>query len=107
MATSTTAPIVVSAKCSGGLNSRVILGAPLIRSGPSVPPILLPEQAAGYWSRVFDMTTEPAALYLQDLRVQVRKLKDLADKALAQVRDEDLTVTLDPESNSLAVILQH
>jgi hypothetical protein len=53
------------------------------------------------------MTTDPAALYLQDLRVQVRKLKDLADKALVQVRDEDLTVTLDPESNSLAMIIQH
>jgi hypothetical protein len=53
------------------------------------------------------MTTNPADFFLQDLRVQVRKLKDLADKALAQVRDEDLTVTLDPESNSLAMIVQH
>jgi uncharacterized protein DUF1572 len=53
------------------------------------------------------MTTEPAALYLSDLRVQVRKLKDLADKALSQVRDEDLSITLDPESNSLAMIIQH
>lgn len=53
------------------------------------------------------MPADPASLYLEDLRVQSRKLKDLADKALAQVRDEDLTVTLDPESNSLAMILQH
>jgi hypothetical protein len=53
------------------------------------------------------MTTDPAALYLQDLRVQVRKLKDLADKALGQVRDEHLAVTLDPESNSLAILIQH
>ena len=49
----------------------------------------------------------PADLFLQDIRIQARKLKELADKALAQVRDEDLSVTLDPESNSLAVILQH
>ena len=53
------------------------------------------------------MTTDPAALFLEDFRVQARKLKDLADKALAQVRDADLTVTLDPESNSLAIIIQH
>src|SRR5687767_1377798 len=53
------------------------------------------------------MTTNPADLFLQDIRIQARKLKELADKALAQVRDEDLTVTLDPESNSLAMIVQH
>lgn len=53
------------------------------------------------------MNENPADLFLQDIRIQARKLKELADKALAQVRDEDLTVTLDPESNSLAVIVQH
>lgn len=53
------------------------------------------------------MTTNPADLFLQDIRIQARKLKELADKALAQVRDEDLSVTLDPESNSLAMIVQH
>lgn len=53
------------------------------------------------------MTTDPADLFLQDIRVQARKLKELADKALAQVRDEDLSVTLDPESNSLAMIVRH
>lgn len=53
------------------------------------------------------MDINPAQLYLQDLPIQCRKLKETADKALAQVRDEDLTVTLDPESNSLAMIVQH
>jgi hypothetical protein len=53
------------------------------------------------------MTINPADLFLQDIRIQVRKLKDLADKALAQVRDEDFAVVLDPESNSLAMIVQH
>jgi len=53
------------------------------------------------------MSANPASLYLADLRVQSRKLKDLADKALAQVQEVDLTVTLDPESNSLAMIIQH
>ena len=49
----------------------------------------------------------PAALYLQDVIEQFRAQKALAEKALAQVRDEDLFVALDPESNSLAVLLQH
>jgi hypothetical protein len=53
------------------------------------------------------MNTNPADLFLQDIRIQARKIKELADKALAQVRDEDLSVTLDPESNSLAIIIQH
>lgn len=53
------------------------------------------------------MTTNPAELFLQDIRLQARMAKALADKALAQVRDEDLAVTLDPESNSLAMIIQH
>jgi hypothetical protein len=53
------------------------------------------------------MTDTPAALYLKDVPDQFRKLKDLADKGVAQVRDEDLFVTLDAESNSLAHLLQH
>ncbi|RPH56421.1 DUF1572 domain-containing protein [bacterium] len=51
--------------------------------------------------------TQPAALYLDDVKDQFRKLKDLAEGALAQVRDEDLFAALDPESNSLAVLMQH
>jgi hypothetical protein len=50
---------------------------------------------------------EPLALYLQDARRQFRALKKLADKALAQVRDDDWFVTLDAESNNLAVIVKH
>ena len=53
------------------------------------------------------MNTNPADLFVQDIRIQARKLKELADKAIAQVRDEDLSVVLDPESNSLAMIVQH
>lgn len=49
----------------------------------------------------------PAALYLRDVVAQFRETKDLADRALAQVRDEDLTAVLDPESNSLATIVRH
>ena len=53
------------------------------------------------------MSANPANLFLQDVHLQARKLKELADKALAQVRDEDRSVVLDPESNSLAIIVQH
>ena len=53
------------------------------------------------------MERSPAALYLEDVTDQFRKHKTLAERALAQVRDEDLTVTLDPESNSLAMLIQH
>lgn len=49
----------------------------------------------------------PASLYLDDVVDQFRKLKTLGDRALAQVRDEDLFATLDPESNSLAILIQH
>jgi hypothetical protein len=48
-----------------------------------------------------------AAAYLDDVRVQFRKLKKLAEDALAQVTDDELVVTLDPESNCLAVIMKH
>lgn len=53
------------------------------------------------------MTDAPATLYLKDVVLQFHNLKKLAEGALAQVRDEDLFATLDPESNSLAVLLQH
>jgi hypothetical protein len=48
-----------------------------------------------------------ASLYLQDMIVQFRKLKELAELALARVSDQQLTAVLDPESNSIAVLVQH
>jgi hypothetical protein len=53
------------------------------------------------------MPQTAASLYLQDVADRLRSLKDLADRALAQVRDEDLGFTLDPESNSLAALILH
>ena len=44
---------------------------------------------------------------LQEIISRFRKLKSQADRALAQVRDDELFVQLDPESNSLAVIMKH
>lgn len=45
--------------------------------------------------------------YLADLRNQFAKVKTHSEAALAQVSDDELVATLDPESNSLAVIVQH
>lgn len=53
------------------------------------------------------MDESPAMLHLKDVVGQFLQLKSLADRSLAQVRDEDLFVSLDPESNSLAVLMQH
>lgn len=45
--------------------------------------------------------------YLEESIRQLRKLKDLADKAMAQIRDENWFTTLGEESNSIAVIVKH
>lgn len=45
--------------------------------------------------------------YLEETLLQFRKLKEQADKALAQASSDDFFATLDPESNSLAVIVKH
>jgi hypothetical protein len=39
--------------------------------------------------------------------VQLRKLKTQAEKAIAQVDDRTLFAVLDPESNSIAIIMKH
>lgn len=45
--------------------------------------------------------------YLADAIASFRSYKKLADKAIAQVTDEELFVTLDEESNSVAVVMKH
>jgi hypothetical protein len=46
-------------------------------------------------------------LFLEETLLQFEKLKKNAEGALAQVRDEDLFAQLDPEANSIAVLVQH
>jgi len=53
------------------------------------------------------MTTDPAAHYLDEAHRQMRGHKRLAEGAMAQLKDEELFVTLDPVSNSIAVIVKH
>jgi hypothetical protein len=45
--------------------------------------------------------------YLEDTLLQLNKLKGQAEKAAAQVNDEQFFTTLDPESNSIAIIMKH
>ena len=45
--------------------------------------------------------------YLQDSISAFRAYKKMAEKAIAQLRDDEYFVTLDEESNSVAVIMKH
>ena len=45
--------------------------------------------------------------YIEDTILQLRKLKDLADKAITQIEGEQLFAVLDPEANSIAIIMKH
>ena len=47
------------------------------------------------------------ALFIDELRGEARRYRDLADQALAQVDDAGFVFTLDAESNSLALIVKH
>ena len=53
------------------------------------------------------MNEELGQEYLADAVSSLRAYKKMADKAIAQVKDEELFVTLDEESNSIAVIMKH
>jgi hypothetical protein len=49
----------------------------------------------------------PVERYLEDAQRQLRKLKQLAERAMAQITDQDFFATVDPESNSIALIVKH
>lgn len=47
------------------------------------------------------------AEYLKDALKEFRKTKDLGDRAIVQLPPEALFATLDPESNSVAIVMKH
>ena len=51
--------------------------------------------------------TDAAAHYLDEIRRQFRGHKRMGEGAMAQLRDEDFFVALDPESNSVAILVKH
>src|SRR5206468_12677787 len=53
------------------------------------------------------MADSIAQHYLQDALESFRGYKKLADKAVAQVTEQELFATIDEESNSIAVIMKH
>src|SRR5687767_123052 len=53
------------------------------------------------------MTTTLGQSYLSDVRSRFRGAKRLGDQAIGQVSDEEFFRVLDPESNSIALIMKH
>src|SRR6202166_3533101 len=53
------------------------------------------------------MNVDIAAHYLDEAGRQFRGHKRLAEGAIAQLKDEELFVALDPESNSIAILITH
>ena len=45
--------------------------------------------------------------YLDDCLEQLRKLKTASEKAIAQIDDEQFFALLDPDANSIALIMKH
>ena len=53
------------------------------------------------------MNTDIATHYLDEVRRQFTGHKRLAERAMVQLKDDDFFVTLDPESNSIAILVKH
>jgi hypothetical protein len=53
------------------------------------------------------MNADSSTHYLDEVRRQFRGHKRLGEGAIAQLRDEELFVALDPESNSIAIMVKH
>jgi hypothetical protein len=53
------------------------------------------------------MAQDAATHYLEEARRQLRGHKRMGEGAMSQLRDEDFFVALDPESNSIAILVKH
>jgi hypothetical protein len=53
------------------------------------------------------MALEFTTSYIEDALAVFRYYKKLAERAMGQVKDEDLFATLDEEANSIAIIVKH
>ena len=53
------------------------------------------------------MAKQPSSSYMAVSLSTLRQYKAMAEAAMAQVSDDQLTITLDPESNSIALIVKH
>ena len=50
---------------------------------------------------------EAAAHYLEEARRQLRGHKRMGENAISQLKDEEMFITLDPEANSVAILVKH
>ncbi len=78
----------------------------------ATPEIWSIEEDAIFTRSANQMRTHGAAQHLEDhilplVKTKLRELKDLAERAIAQVGDEAVFRTLDAESNSIAIIMKH
>jgi Protein of unknown function (DUF1572) len=53
------------------------------------------------------MNSDPATHYLEEARRQMRGQRRMAEGAMTQLKDEDFFVTLDPQANSIAILVKH
>jgi Protein of unknown function (DUF1572) len=53
------------------------------------------------------MSADIATHYIEEARRQFRGHKRMGEAAMAQLSDQDFFVTLDPESNSVAILVKH
>jgi hypothetical protein len=53
------------------------------------------------------MSANVATHFLEEARRQFHGYKRLGEGAIAQVKDQELFTTIDPESNSIAIIMKH
>jgi len=51
--------------------------------------------------------TDLASHYLDEIKRQLRGHKRMAEAAMAQLEDKDFFTTIDPESNSIAILVKH
>src|ERR1700730_13200849 len=67
----------------------------------------LPLRPAIQNAKISDMALRFTISYLEDSLTLFRYYKNLAERAMAQVSDEQLLTVLDGEANSIAVIVKH
>ncbi|MGO9970725.1 MAG: DUF1572 family protein, partial [Bryobacteraceae bacterium] len=53
------------------------------------------------------MPLEFTTSYLEDSLALFRHYKKLAERAIAQVRDDELTLAIDEEANSISTVVKH
>jgi uncharacterized protein DUF1572 len=66
-----------------------------------------PDELNALWSKAGNLNESLARHYLEDSIKSFRAYKKLAEKALAQLSDDDFFITLDEEANSVAIIMKH